>query len=76
MDWLGIGNMGANLVAGGVRMFNEPELPWTPSPLNLAVNKLRERGHTVSPSDGIPGLFDVSNVGELTIGQVIGLANR
>jgi hypothetical protein len=75
MDWQTIGNLGANLLTGA-GIFSEPELPWTPSPLNIAVNKLRERGHSVSPADGVPGLFDVSGVGELTIGQVIDLANR
>lgn len=76
MSWLEIGNLGANLLTGGARIFSEPELPWTPSPLNIAVNKLRERGHSVSPADGVPGLFNVSGVGELTIGQLMDLASK
>lgn len=38
--------------------------------LNAGVIELRRRGHSVSPAEGVPGLWDVSGMGELTINQV------
>lgn len=74
MSFLEIGNIAANMLAGS--------LPRDPaassqqlSPLNEAVIELRRRGHSVGPADGVPGLFDVSGAGELTIAQVIDLAH-
>lgn len=75
MNWIEIGNFGANLWAGSVPA-NNPLHEALPSPLNEAVTELRRRGHSVGPSEGIPGLFTVSGVGELTIGQVIDIAGR
>jgi|TARA_Y100000034_G_scaffold1776_1_gene2270 hypothetical protein len=37
---------------------------------------LERAGYTVAPAEDVPGLFDVSSVGELTINQLIDLAKQ
>lgn len=71
MDWIAIGNLGANMLLGS--MPAEPT-PYRPSPLNEAVIELRRRGLSVAPADGVPGLWNVTGHPELTTNQVINLA--
>lgn len=74
MDFLGLGNLGANLLLGSIPTGR----PMTPGIdlLNAGVIELRRRGHSFRPSDGIPGLWDVGGMGELTTAQVKSYAPR
>lgn len=70
MDW-SILNTAGNLLFGSLPTSNMQ--PVMRSLINEAVIELRQRGHSVFPAD-IPGLWDVSGLGELTTNQVISIA--
>lgn len=55
------------LLGGGL---SEPNRASPIDQLNAGVFELRRRGHSVRPAECVPGLWDVSGLGELTTGQV------
>lgn len=68
MNLTDLGNLGANMLFGYAQADEGVHQPM--DALNAGVIELRRRGHSVRPAEGIPGLWEVGGMGELTTNQV------